>query len=160
MLRAGLTKRRLSRTAIFAVLLTMLASCNSKKEQEETFSLYINGKSYGELTAILKGYALRHGYNLTLEELPKGVPANRSRHVMIEGNGSRTLIQSALTEQCQAREGRREVEYSRNVFDVNVFTISYFQSESDLSTEVDQLKNTLIKSGFRVVTRAESCDLL
>lgn len=79
---------------------------------------------------------------------------------MVEGAGVRALIQSALAEQCKEREGRRDVEYSHRVFDVNAFSTSYFTSKEELSRQVEQLKSALTDSDLRIVSRSESCNLL
>ncbi len=152
--------RRLCGTMISVSLLTILASCSAEKVNEETFSLYLNGRSYDELIESLKIYASGRDYYLTSENLSGRSSENLSRHIMLRGNDTRFLIQSALSEQCEEREGRREVAYSRRVFDVNIFSTSYFQSASHLSKQANQLKEMLVDSGFRVVPKSESCELL
>lgn len=141
-------------------LLALVVGCSSGKVDEEAFSLYIEGESYNHLVDTLQAYSARHGYRVTLETLQGNRPETTAQHVMIEGHGIRTLIQSALAEQCKEREGRRDVEYSRRVFDVNSFSTSYFTSRSELSEQVEQLKSALTDSGFHVVSRGESCNLL
>ena len=142
------------------ILLTLVVSCSSGKVDEETFSLYINNKNHSELVRILKAYSARHGYRVTLETLQGIRPETTAQYIMVEGDGVRTLIQSALAEQCKEREGRRDVEYSQRVFDVNAFSTSYFTSKEELSDQVGQLKSALTGSGLRIVSRSESCNLL
>lgn len=154
-IRAGLCK-----AALGTALLVTLASCSSGKVDEETFSLYMNGKSYDELVSTLKDYSARQGYHLTSETLQGNRSETTAQHIMVEGAGVRTLVQSALAEQCKAREGRRDVEYSHRVFDVNTFSTSYFTSKEELSRQVEQLKSALAGSGLRIVSRSESCNLL
>ncbi|MEJ2458403.1 MAG: hypothetical protein P8Y58_09765 [Novosphingobium sp.] len=160
MLNLSGIKRGLCKAILGAAFLALVVSCSSGKVDEETFSLYINGKNYSELVRILKVYSARHGYRVTLETLQGNRPETTAQHIMVEGDGVRTLIQSALAEQCKEREGRRDVEYSQRVFDVNAFSTSYFTSKEELSNQVGQLKNALTGSGFRIVSRSESCNLL
>lgn len=141
-------------------LLATVVSCSSRKVDEETFSLFINGKSYSELVNALRAYSDKHSYRVTLETLQGNRPETTAQHIMVEGDGVRTLVQSALAEQCKAREGRRDVEYSQRVFDVNAFSTSYFTSKDELSRQVDQLKHALTGAGLRIVSRDESCKLL
>jgi hypothetical protein len=152
--------RQLHKATIGLVLLALLASCGSGKVDEEKFSLYIGDKSYDELVSALQSYSSKQGYHVTMETLAGPNPETTARHIMVEGDGMRVLFQSALAEQCKEREGRRDVEYSHRVFDVNAFTTSYFQSNLDLSKQVIRLKGVLTNSGFRVVSRLESCNLL
>jgi hypothetical protein len=153
--RSGFLQKNIS-----FVLLILLSSCSLCKADEETFSLFLNGKSYDTLVSTLQTYSLRRDYHVASEVLVGTSPENTSRHIMLDGNGVRFLIQSALAEQCEEREGRRDVEYSLKVFDVNALSTSYFRSSSDLSDQVEHLKGILIDSDFRVVSRSESCDLL
>lgn len=150
----------LGKAALGAVMLAMVTSCSSGKVDEETFFLYLNNKSYNELVGTLRGYSASHGYHVTLETLQGNRPQTTAQHIMVEGGGVRTLVQNALTEQCKAREGRRDVEYSQKVFDVNAFSTSYFTSRKELSRQVEQLKRALTGSGLRIVSRDESCNLL
>jgi len=138
----------------------ILSGCGSNTVDEEIFSLYINEKSYGELVSALQSYSSKQGYHVTRETLSGLSPETTAQHIMIEGHGIRVLFQSALAEQCREREGRRDVEYSHRVFDVNAFSTSYFLSKSELSEQVAQLKEGLTNDGFRIVSRSESCDLL
>lgn len=154
-IRGGLCKAVLG-----TALLALVVSCSSGKVDEETFSLYMNDKSYSELVRTLKVYSARHGYHVTLETLQGNRPETTAQHIMVEGAGVRALIQSALAEQCKEREGRRDVEYSHRVFDVNAFSTSYFTSKEELSRQVEQLKSELTGSGLRIVSRSETCNLL
>jgi hypothetical protein len=148
------------RAIMGATLLAMVAGCSSGKVNEEVFSLYVNGRSYGELVSALRAYSDQHGYRVTLETLQGNRPETTAQHIMVEGDGVRTLVQSALAEQCKAREGRRDVEYSQKVFDVNAFSTSYFASRDELSKQVEQLKRALTGAGLRIVSKDESCNLL
>ena len=154
-LRAALYKALLGTALVVQVM-----SCSSSKVEEETFSLYMNDKSYIELVRALKDYSARHGYRVTSETLQGNRPETTAQHIMVEGDGVRTLIQSALAEQCKEREGRRDIEYSQKVFDVNAFSTSYITSKEKLERQVEQIKSFLIGSGLRVVSRDESCKLL
>lgn len=147
--------------AIFAIAsLSAVASCGSNKVDEEIFSLYIGDKGYSELASTVQSYSTKQGYHVTKETLNGTSPEATAYHIMMDGHGIRVLFQSALAEQCKEREGRREVEYSQRIFDVNAFSTSYFLSKSDLSEQVARLKEELTNDGFRVVSRSESCDLL
>jgi len=115
---------RKSKAVLATALLALVASCSSGKVDEEIFSLYLNNKDYSELVRSLNNYSMGHGYRVSLETLQGNRPETTAQHILIEGAGVRTLIQSALAEQCIAREGRRDVEYSRRVFDVNLFATS------------------------------------
>jgi hypothetical protein len=147
------------KAVLITALLALMVSCNLNVD-EEIFSLYLNNKSYSELASTLKIYSARHEYRVTLETLKGNSPKTTAQHIMIEGAGVRTLIQSALSEQCKEREGRRDVEFSQRVFDVNAFSTSYFTSKEELLGQVEQLKSALTGSGLRVVSRSESCNLL
>lgn len=160
MLNIATVRCRLYKITVSVFLLALLASCGLGKVNEETFSLYIDNKNYQALVSTLQVYSSRNSYHVTLETLAANSSENTSRHIMLEGNGIRFLIQSALAEQCVEREGRRDVEYSQKVFDVNAFSTAYFKSNSNLSKQVNQLKDILTTSGFRIVSRSESCNLL
>jgi len=160
MLNIFSTGGRFRQIALIFPLVAALVSCNTGTVDEETFSLYLNERGYDELLSTMHSYALRHDYHVTEEVLNGTSPSNTSRLIMLEGGGIRVLIQSALAEQCEEREGRRDVEYSNRVFDVNAFSTIYSQSNADLSIQVKQLKDILVTSGFRVVSKSESCDLL
>jgi hypothetical protein len=153
-------KGGLRKVVLGTSLLALVVSCSSGKVDEETFSLYIGDKNYSELVGTLKVYSAKHGYRVTLETLQGNRPETTTQHIMIEGAGVRTLIQSTLAEQCKELEGRRDVEYSQRVFDVNAFSTSYFTSKEQISKQVDQLKSALTGSGLRIVSRSESCNLL
>lgn len=148
------------KAVLATALLALVVSCSSGKVHEEIFSLYIGDKNYSDLVRTLQAFSTRHGHRVTLETLQGNRPETTAQHVMVEGDGVQTLVQSALAEQCKEREGRRDVEYSRRVFDVNAFSTSYFTSREELSKQVEQLKSALTSSGFRVVSRSESCNLL
>lgn len=150
----------LRKLIIWTALLPLIASCGPRKVDEERFSLYIDNKSFSELVRVINAYSARHGYHVTLETLQGNRPETTAQHIMVEGDGVRTLVQSALAEQCKEREGRRDVEYSHRVFDVNAFSTSYFKSNLEISNQVDSLKNELTKSGFRILSKEESCNLL
>ncbi len=141
-------------------LLSLLTSCRAGKVDEEVFSLYIGNESYAELVSALHSYSSQQGYDLTTKTLTGVSPETTSHYIMVEENGVRFLIQSALAEQCKEQESRRDVKYSQRVFDVNAFSTSYFRSKADLSEKVIQLKSVLTNAGFRVLPRAESCNLL
>jgi hypothetical protein len=160
MLSNVVVRRRILRELLFPILFTLLLSCSSGKADEETFSLYLNNKSYVALISTMQTYSLNRGYRVTFETLIGASPENTSRHIMLDGSGVRFLIQSALAEQCKEREGRRDVEYSSKVFDVNAFSTSYFKSNIDLSREVKKFKDVLDSSGFRVISKSESCHIL
>ena len=153
--RAGLLK-----AVIGTALLATVVSCSSRKVDEDVFSVYIYGRGYGDLVSTIRAYSDKHGYRVTLETLQGYRLETTAQHMMVEGDGVRTLIQSALAEQCKAREGRRDVEYSQKVFDVNAFSTSYFTSKDELSKQVEQLKRALTDAGLRVVSKDESCNLL
>lgn len=150
----------LRKIACIFVSLSILSNCSSDKVDEEIFSLYLGDKGYEELVSALQSYSSRQGYHVTRETLTGPSPEATAHQIMIEGHGVRALFQSALAEQCQEREGRRDVEYSNRVFDVNAFSTSYFLSKSDLSEQVARLQEELTNDGFRVVSRSESCNLL
>lgn len=59
----------LRRAVLGAALLALVASCSFGKVDEETFSLYVDDKSYSELVRTLKVYSAKHGYHVTLELL-------------------------------------------------------------------------------------------
>ena len=150
----------LCRAMIACVSLALLANCSVGSVDEERFSLYLNNKSYNELVRALQYYSAVHGYHVTVETLQGNRPETTRQQIMVEGNGMRALVQSALAEKCQGREGRRDVEFSQRVFDANVFSTSYFNSNEELSRQVEQLQGALTASGFRLVSRSESCELL
>lgn len=160
MLKMASVRNHSLKAMLGTALLASLMSCSSFKVNEKAFLLYVNGKSYSELVRTLRAYSERHGYRVTSEKLHGDRPETTAQHIMVEGDKVRTLIQSALAEQCEEREGRRDVEYSQRVFDVNAFSTSYFTSNEGLSRQVEQLKSALTGSGFRIVSRSESCNLL
>lgn len=160
MLNAIKAERRFRRAALGIALLALLTNCGPGKANEEKFSLYIANKTYDELLSTLQAFSMRGGYHVTANTLNGATPATTARQVMVEGSGTRILIQSALAEQCKGREGRRDVEYSPKVFDVNAFSTSYFKSRGGLSRQVNELKGALVNAGFRVVSTSESCGLL
>jgi hypothetical protein len=160
MFKTILAKSRLGMAAIAIAVLTLLASCSLNQVSGENFSLYLNGKSHEELIFNLRRYATAHNYHITSQTFPGTSHSNLSHHIMLEGGGASFLIESALAEQCKEGEGRREVVYSRRVFDVTVYSTSYLRPESGLSRQTTQLKNMLESSGFRVMSTSQSCDLL
>lgn len=160
MLKMATIRDGLCKAMLGTVLVAMVASCSSGKVDEEIFSLYINNKNYTELVRSLEAYSASYGYRVTLETLQGDRPKTPAQHIMVEGGGVRILVQSALAEQCQEREGRRDVEYSHKIFDVNVFSTSYFTSKEELARQVEKLKSALTGSGLRIVSRSESCKLL
>lgn len=160
MLRISVSRGRLRKVILWAALLPLIASCSPRKVDEERFSLYMDNKGFDELVHVLNSYSDRRGYRVTLETLQGNRPETTAQHIMVEGDGIRTLVQSALVEQCKEREGRRDVEYSHRVFDVNAFSTSYFKSDVEISRQVDSLKSALTDSGFRIVSKRESCNLL
>lgn len=160
MLRKVIIRSALRKLVLGTALLTLVTSCSSDKVHEETFSLYMNGRTYSDIVSTLKGYSAKHGYRVTMETLKGNRPESTAQQIMVEGAGVRMLLQSALAEKCKEREGRRDVEYSRQVFDVNAFSTSYFTSKNELSKQVKQIKTLLIDSGLRIVSRSESCNLL
>ncbi|MFN3818963.1 hypothetical protein [Blastomonas sp.] len=145
---------------ILTALLPLIASCGPREVDEERFSLYMENKNFSDLVRVINEYSSRHGYHVTLETLQGNRPETTAQHIMVEGDGMRTLVQSALAEQCKEREGRRDVEYSHRIFDVNAFSTSYFKSNAEISKQVDSFKSELTKSGFRIVSKRESCNLL
>jgi hypothetical protein len=160
MLSKDAIKNRLIIKIIISILLLALANCNYEKIHEKTFSLYLDKKSYRELMNFLQAYSLKYRYDIKSESLTGDRPETSSERIMLERNETHVLIQSALAEQCSEREGRRDVEYSRRVFDVNAFSTSYLWANSDLSKNVEHLRASLKQSGFRIVSREDSCSLL
>lgn len=148
------------KAALGLVLLALVAGCSSSKTNEEIFSLYLDHKTYDELVRVLRTYSARHGYRVTNEIVHGNRPETTAQHVMVEGGGVRILIQSALAERCKEREGRRDVEYSSKIFDVNVFASSNLTPNDEIYTRTEWLKGALTNSGFRIVSIDESCDLL
>lgn len=150
----------LAKVVLGTALLVLTLGCGAGKVDDETFSIYIDDRNYDELVRSLQTYSARHGYRVTSETLQGNRPGTTAQHIMVEGKGVRTLVQSALAEKCDEREGRRDVGYSSRVFDVNSFSTSYWTSNEELSRQVEQLKSALTGSGFRVVSSSESCALL
>jgi hypothetical protein len=151
---------QLMRAMICAVLFMGLTCCNTAQAMQEGFSLYLNNRSYDALITRLRNYSSEHGYYLTSQSFSGSTPSSLSRHIMLEGSDIRFLLESALVEQCEEREGRREVAYSDRVFDVTVMSTSYFPSGPSLSNRTSRFKDMLVHSGFRVMPRSESCSLL
>lgn len=160
MLTINRNKGSLIKVAITTLIFFLAANCSSEKVYEKTFSLYLNDKKYSELLHSMQAYAAKHTYYVTSETIQGNRIETTAQHIMVEGDGIRTLLQSALAEQCEEREGRRDVEYSSRVFDVNVFSTTYFTSDHEISRNVEQLKLALRNYGFRIVSRSESCSLL
>ena len=160
MLSIAATKGGRFKAVLGIILPALLASCGSSNSDEKTFSLYLNGKSYSELVQTLKLYSTKNGYTIARETLPGNRAETTAQHIMLEGGGMRVLLQNALAEQCKEREGRRNVEYSLKVFDVNAFPTSYLKASPEISRQVEQLKKELDDSGFRTIPKSESCNLL
>lgn len=142
-----------------ALLIGLLTGCGSRKVDEETASLYLSNASYDDLVSVLQDYSSKNNYEMVTQTLPGARPETTAQQIMLNGNGIRVLLQSALADQCEEREGRRDVEYSSRVFDVDAFVTSYFESASDLSEQVDRLEDELTGQGFRIVSKYESCVL-
>lgn len=160
MLNMNNSKRAMTRAVFCTVFLVMLLSCNFRKANDENFSIYLGKRNFRELVQIINNHSARHGFRVTIETLEGKRPETTAQQIMVERSGMRVLIQSALAEQCSEQEGRRDVEYSHSVFDVNAFSTSWFVSISQLSMEVEQLKTVLSRNGFRVLSKQESCSIL
>lgn len=160
MLKINFCEKQLSTIALAVILPALLSSCSFSRVNEETFFIYIGTKPYHELVKSLQDYAIKHGYRITLETLQGDRAETTAQHIMVEGDGVRTLVQSSLAEQCEEREGMRDVEYSLRLFDANAFSTSYFISHEHLSWRVKDLKDTLTHAGFRILSKSESCSFL
>ena len=93
-------------------ILLALASCSAGAVHEDTFTLYLNGRSVSDLMKAADAVADQQGYELTQQTYQTGGPKTVNHNLLLEGQDIRSLIQSALAEKCIAREGRRDVEFS------------------------------------------------
>lgn len=138
----------------------LLLGCTSNATPQQNFSLYSGGKSFREVFAVLSSYASANGYVVHHQTMTGPSRSTPSEVVMLEGKGFRVLIQSALMEACEEREGRRHVEYSSRVFDVGVFSTSWLAGQDLVGTETKKLTAAVSRNGLRVVSSPELCSLL
>lgn len=145
----------------FAILTSLHAGgCTSGAVPQQNFSVYSGEKSFSEVISVISDFASKHGYTVHQQIESDSSTSTTSRHVMLEGDGVRVLFVSALMEQCKEKEGRRDVEYSPRVFDVSVFSTSWFPHEGSVGMESRKLTDAINRNGLRVVTPQEACQLL
>ena len=93
-------------------ILLALGSCSARAVHEDTFTLYLSGRTVSDLMKAADAVADQQGYELTQQTYQTGGPKTVNHNLLLEGQDIRSLIQSALAEKCIAREGRRDVEFS------------------------------------------------
>jgi hypothetical protein len=150
----------LKRLAFASACPALLLGCTLDAPAQQHFSLYSEGRSFNQMIAALSDFASANGYVVHHQTFVGPSKAATSEAAMLEGQGVRVLIQSALMEACEEREGRRDVEYSSRVFDVDVFSTSWFPNSGAVATETQRLKKAASEAGLRVVNSPELCRLL
>ncbi len=150
----------LKQSAFVLVASAFLLGCTSNAPPQQNFSLYSGGKSFNEMIAVLSDFASANGFAVHHKTFAGPNRSTTSEAVMLEGKGVRVLIQSALMEKCEEREGRRDVEYSSRVFDVSVFSTSRLSGQNLVGTETKKLMSAVSQNGLRVVSSPELCRLL
>lgn len=98
--------------------------------------------------------------SMSISHMPGPSPSSTSSVLVSDGNGVRVLVQNALLEQCEEKEGRRDVEYSHNVFDVNLFSTSLFKTEERFEDEFLDFQRKLVAEGFVITDKSGSCKFL
>lgn len=145
----------------FALLTSaVLLGCTFSAPPQKDFFLYSESKSLKEVFAILSSLASANGYSFHHQSFFGPSNTTTSHTFMLNGKGVQVNVQSALMEQCEDKEGRRDIEFSSRVFDVSVFSTSWLPNDGLVGTEAQKLKNAFDRNGLRVVTSPELCGLL
>lgn len=151
---------RLKRSFLTLAASLSVQGCAPGQPAQRNFSFSSAGKSLKEVSNALSAFASANGYALHHQTLAGPSRAATSEQWMLEGNGIRMVVLSALMETCQAKEGRRDVEYSTRVFDVSVFSTWWFSGQGRRDAESIKFTSSISRNGMREVTRTEVCSLL
>lgn len=138
----------------------LLPSCMPMNVREETFSLVLNGHNYSDLVSSVETFSRDNQMSMSVSHMPGSSPSSTSSDLVSDGNGIRILVQNALLEQCEEKEGRRDVEYSHNVFDVNVFSTSLFKTQDRFEDDFLGFQRKLVANGFVITDKSGSCEFL
>lgn len=146
--------------AILLPVSLLLPSCMPTNVKEKTFSLVLNGHTYRDLISSVETFSRDNQMSMSISHMPGPSPSSTSSVLVSDGNGVRVLVQNALLEQCEEKEGRRDVEYSHNVFDVNLFSTSLFKTEERFEDEFLDFQRKLVAEGFVITDKSGSCKFL
>ena len=87
-----------------------------------------------------------------------GGPAGTLRAYTLSGRSIQVIIQSSSVEECESREGPRDPEFSKTLYNVSVFKTSPFATSERMADVVQTIRQVAQREGATILSDAEKCD--